>query len=52
MKKKILTLTVSKQWFDMIASGEKAEEYREIKDYWIVRLYDVFAKKSYEVFDG
>lgn len=44
MEKKVLTLTVSKQWFDMIAAGEKTEEYREIKDYWTVRLYDVFAK--------
>lgn len=43
-KKKVLTLTVSKQWFDMIAAGEKTEEYRTIKDYWTVRLYDVFAK--------
>lgn len=38
MKKKVLTLTVSKQWFDMIAAGEKTEEYREIKSYWIQRL--------------
>lgn len=44
MKKKVLTLTVSKQWFDMIVAGEKKEEYRTIKDYWTVRLYDVFAK--------
>ncbi len=43
-KKNVLTLTVSKQWFDMIAAGEKTEEYRTIKDYWTVRLYDVFAK--------
>ena len=51
MKKKILTLTVSKQWFDMIVAGEKTEEYREIKPYWIKRLttncevaYDVAAE--------
>lgn len=44
MEKKVLTLTVSKQWFDMIVTGEKTEEYRTIKDYWTVRLYDVFAK--------
>ena len=37
-KKKVLTLTVSKQWFDMILSGEKTEEYRAIKSYWINRL--------------
>lgn len=37
-KKKVLKLVVSKQWFDMIAAGEKAEEYREIKPYWASRL--------------
>lgn len=37
-KKKVLTLTVSKQWFDMILAGEKTEEYRAIKSYWINRL--------------
>lgn len=44
MNEKVLTLTVSKQWFDMIVAGEKKEEYRTIKGYWTVRLYDVFAK--------
>ena len=39
MEKKILTLTVSKQWFDMIVAGEKTEEYREIKPYWVARLF-------------
>ena len=37
-KKKVLKLVVSKQWFDMIASGEKTEAYRIIKDYWAKRL--------------
>ena len=51
MEKKVLTLIVSKQWFDMIVSGKKTEEYREIKPYWIERLttncevlYDVAAE--------
>ena len=35
---KILHLTLKGQWFDMIASEGKPEEYREIKDYWIKRL--------------
>lgn len=35
---KILYLTLKKQWFDMIASGEKKEEYRELKDYWCNRF--------------
>ena len=35
---KILHLTLKKKWFDMIASGEKKEEYRETKDYWCKRF--------------
>ena len=35
---KILHLTLKKKWFDMIASGEKKEEYREIKQFWAKRL--------------
>nr|DAK59980.1 MAG TPA: hypothetical protein [Caudoviricetes sp.] len=38
-KKKVLTLTVSKQWYDMIVSCVKTEEYREVKPYWIARLF-------------
>ena len=34
----VLSLTLKKKWFDMIASGEKKEEYREIKDHWTSRL--------------
>ena len=35
---KTLTLTLKKQWFEMIKSGEKKEEYRELCDYWGVRF--------------
>lgn len=35
---KILHLTLKKKWFDLIASGEKVEEYREVKPYWTKRL--------------
>jgi hypothetical protein len=34
----ILRLTLKKKWFDMILSGEKKEEYREVKWYWFNRL--------------
>lgn len=44
--KKILHLTLKKKWFDMIASGEKKEEYREMKSYWITRLWDIDAGRS------
>jgi len=33
-----LHLTLNKKWFGMILSGEKKEEYREIKPYWKSRL--------------
>lgn len=39
---KILRLTLKKKWFDMIVSGEKKEEYREIKPYWQKRLFHPF----------
>lgn len=34
----ILTLPIKKRWFDMISSGEKKEEYREIKRYYQTRF--------------
>lgn len=37
-KKKRLVLSLKKKWYDMIASGVKTEEYREIKPYWQKRL--------------
>lgn len=33
---KMLKLTVTRQWFDMIASGEKPEEYRDPENRWIM----------------
>ena len=39
MKKKLLYLPIKKKWFDMILSGEKKQEYREIKKYWTDRLF-------------
>ena len=35
---RILDLPLMAVWFLMIESGEKKEEYREIKPYWIKRL--------------
>jgi len=34
----MLILPIEKKWFDMILSGEKKEEYREIKQYWTSRF--------------
>lgn len=35
---KPLHLVLKKKWYEMILSGEKKEEYREIKPYWTKRL--------------
>jgi ASC-1-like (ASCH) protein len=40
MEKRILYLTLKKKWFDLIKSGEKRIEYREVKPYWTKRLLD------------
>lgn len=36
-----LKLTLKKKWFDLIREGTKNHEYREIKWFWVVRLYDI-----------
>ena len=35
---KILYLSLKAEWYDMIESGVKTEEYRDIKPYWTKRL--------------
>jgi len=35
---KTLHLNLKKKWFDMIKSGEKKSEYRELTAYWAARL--------------
>lgn len=50
MTTKILDLVLKGKWYDMIASGQKTEEYREIKPYWEKRLLDYEAiKRDYEM---
>ena len=34
----ILPLVLKKKWYNLIASGEKREEYREYKRFWSVRI--------------
>ena len=38
----MLVLPIKRKWFDMILSGEKKEEYRDISAYWITRLHKYF----------
>lgn len=42
----MLTLPIKKKWFDMILSGEKKEEYREIKPYYDSRFKNIELPKG------
>lgn len=46
---KILHLKLKKKWFDMIASGEKKEEYRDVKAFWWSRLIEYGDFENFEV---
>lgn len=35
---KVLTLPVKREYFDLIKSGDKPEEYRIYNDFWIKRI--------------
>ena len=48
----MLILPIKKKWFDMILSGEKKEEYREIKQYYIARFKNETASEWWCNFDG
>ena len=41
---KILTLNLNKEYFDEILSGNKKEEYREVKEYWTKRLKQKYGR--------
>ena len=43
---KLLHLVLKKQWYDMIEFGEKKEEYREIKPYWM-RIFTLCYSKGF-----
>ena len=38
----MLTFNLKKEWFEKIKSGEKTHEYREFKDYWLIRIQNYF----------
>ena len=46
----MITFNLKKKWYDLIRSGEKTVEYREVKKYWAVRLInakigEIFSKR-------
>ena len=50
-EKKVLHIILEKKWFEKIVSGEKMEEYREIKPYWASRLVNQQAESGEVLFD-
>lgn len=42
-----LELVLKKQWYDMIASGKKKEEYCRICEYWASRLLELNKAEGY-----
>jgi len=48
---KTLYLPIKKKWFDMIKSGDKTQEYREIKDFWMRRLISLKDDMEYSAWD-
>lgn len=48
----MLILPIKKKWIDMIKSGEKKEEYREIKPYWTSRFTHNLRKTVFNTYVG
>ena len=44
----VLVLPIKRKWFDMIKSGEKKEEYREIKPYYDNRIGNAVTGMSFK----
>ena len=47
---KTLYLPLNAKWYEMIESGEKKEEYREIKQYWCTRIGNECGKFYHQKF--
>lgn len=45
----MLTLPIKRKWFDMIASGEKKEEYRDITHYYCQRFAKYLGVPSFKI---
>ena len=44
----MMTFTIKKKWFDLIKSGEKKEEYRDLKYYYHVRVCSLVGTSDYK----
>lgn len=46
-REKLIILPIKRKWYEMILTGEKKEEYREIKPYYKSRFKKVFSMYPY-----
>lgn len=44
----MMTFTIKKNWFDLIKSGQKKEEYRDLKYYYYVRVASLVGASDYK----
>lgn len=44
----MMTFTIKKKWFDLIKSGEKKEEYRDLKYYYHIRIVSLVGKNNHK----
>lgn len=42
----MITLILKRKWFDKLFSGEKEEDYRDIKPYYTTRVQNVLGKEK------
>ena len=45
----VLPLVLTGKWYDMIASGYKHEEYRDLTDYWTRRIHNWIGRPGVHV---
>ena len=43
---RVLDLPLKKEWYDMIESGIKTEEYRDLKPFWVKRIFRCYRNCS------
>lgn len=44
----MMTFTIKKKWFDLIKSGQKKEEYRDLNYYYYVRVCSLVGADGYK----
>lgn len=44
----MMTFTIKRIWFDLIKSGQKKEEYRDLKYYYHVRVASLVGESDYK----